>query len=251
MRVLVVNAGSSTLKLTLLDAEDDVLEERELASPHSRVDPGELRAALGSKLRMRTRSAIASCTGASASTGRCRSMPPWRPSCASWSTWHRCTSRSRSPHWTLSQMCCEIFPPWRALTPPFTTTMPAAARTYALPASWRERWGLRRYGFHGLSHAWVARRTPAAARASRADCGSSAAISAPGPRCARSPGALGRHDDGIHAPGGSRHGDPLGKRRSRACCCGSQSASALRERAGRCARASLGPLRSRGQRRHA
>jgi acetate kinase len=23
---------------------------------------------------------------------------------------------------------------------------------------WRERWGIRRYGFHGLSHAWVARR---------------------------------------------------------------------------------------------
>ncbi len=43
----------------------------------------------------------------------------------------------------------------------FHRTIPAAAATYALPAGWRERWGLRRYGFHGLSHAWVARRTPA------------------------------------------------------------------------------------------
>jgi acetate kinase len=42
----------------------------------------------------------------------------------------------------------------------FHATMPAAATTYALPAQWRERWGLRRYGFHGLSHAWVARRVP-------------------------------------------------------------------------------------------
>ena len=25
---------------------------------------------------------------------------------------------------------------------------------------WRERWALRRYGFHGLSHAWIARRAP-------------------------------------------------------------------------------------------
>jgi len=33
-----------------------------------------------------------------------------------------------------------------------------AARTYALPAAWSRRWALRRYGFHGLSHAWVARR---------------------------------------------------------------------------------------------
>jgi acetate kinase len=27
-----------------------------------------------------------------------------------------------------------------------------------LPREWRERWGLRRYGFHGLSHAWASRR---------------------------------------------------------------------------------------------
>jgi acetate kinase len=42
----------------------------------------------------------------------------------------------------------------------FHTTMPAEASTYALPAAWRERYGLRRYGFHGLAHAWAARRAP-------------------------------------------------------------------------------------------
>jgi acetate kinase len=36
--------------------------------------------------------------------------------------------------------------------------MPAAAATYALPAPWRARWPLRRFGFHGLSHAYAARR---------------------------------------------------------------------------------------------
>jgi acetate kinase len=40
----------------------------------------------------------------------------------------------------------------------FHAGMPAAASTYALPAEWRTRWGLRRYGFHGLSHAYAARR---------------------------------------------------------------------------------------------
>lgn len=40
----------------------------------------------------------------------------------------------------------------------FHATMPAGAHTYALPLAWRERWALRRYGFHGLSHAWAARR---------------------------------------------------------------------------------------------
>jgi acetate kinase len=40
----------------------------------------------------------------------------------------------------------------------FHSTLPAAARTYALPPAWRQRWGVRRYGFHGLSHAWAAKR---------------------------------------------------------------------------------------------
>jgi acetate kinase len=42
----------------------------------------------------------------------------------------------------------------------FHKTLPPAAHTYALPAAWRGRWPIRRYGFHGLSHAWVARRAP-------------------------------------------------------------------------------------------
>jgi acetate kinase len=42
----------------------------------------------------------------------------------------------------------------------FHATLPDAAATYALPAAWRERWRLRRYGFHGLSHSWIARRAP-------------------------------------------------------------------------------------------
>ncbi|TYB42085.1 acetate/propionate family kinase [Actinomadura chibensis] len=40
----------------------------------------------------------------------------------------------------------------------FHATLPEAAATYALPAEWRERYGLRRYGFHGLSHSYAARR---------------------------------------------------------------------------------------------
>jgi acetate kinase len=36
----------------------------------------------------------------------------------------------------------------------FHATIPAAAATYALPEDWRKRYAIRRYGFHGLSHAW-------------------------------------------------------------------------------------------------
>jgi len=40
----------------------------------------------------------------------------------------------------------------------FHATIPDAASTFALPAEWRDRWTLRRYGFHGLSHSYVSHR---------------------------------------------------------------------------------------------
>ncbi|MEO3748353.1 acetate kinase [Plantactinospora sp. B5E13] len=41
----------------------------------------------------------------------------------------------------------------------FHATMPPAARAYALDAELAARLGIRRYGFHGTSHAYVSRRT--------------------------------------------------------------------------------------------
>jgi acetate kinase len=38
----------------------------------------------------------------------------------------------------------------------FHATIPPEAATYAVPARWRDEWGVRRYGFHGLAVAWVA-----------------------------------------------------------------------------------------------
>jgi acetate kinase len=39
----------------------------------------------------------------------------------------------------------------------FHATLPPAARTYAVPREWRERYGVRRYGFHGTNYAHVAK----------------------------------------------------------------------------------------------
>ena len=41
----------------------------------------------------------------------------------------------------------------------FHAGLPVAAREYAVPADWRDTYGLRRYGFHGLSYAWALART--------------------------------------------------------------------------------------------
>lgn len=40
----------------------------------------------------------------------------------------------------------------------FHATLPVAASTYALPHDWNTRWRLRRFGFHGLSHAYASAR---------------------------------------------------------------------------------------------
>ena len=40
----------------------------------------------------------------------------------------------------------------------FHATLPPHAFLYALPYEWYERWGVRRFGFHGLSHAYCAGR---------------------------------------------------------------------------------------------
>jgi acetate kinase len=40
----------------------------------------------------------------------------------------------------------------------FHATLPAAARIYPVPRQWAREWGIRRYGFHGLSHSYCAGR---------------------------------------------------------------------------------------------
>ena len=95
----------------------------------------------------------------------------------------------------------------------FHATMPPEASTYALPDAWRD-WGLRRFGFHGLSHAWASRR---AAELLGGPAGLAAAGDRP-PRLGRVAGggvggSVGRHHHGLHAARGPRHGDTLGKRR--------------------------------------
>ena len=82
-------------------------------------------------------------------------------SCARLPSSRRCTSPSR---WRRSMPSAALLPDLPAVAcfdTAFHATLPAAAFTYALPARWRERWGLRKFGFHGLSHGWIARRTPA------------------------------------------------------------------------------------------
>jgi acetate kinase len=42
----------------------------------------------------------------------------------------------------------------------FHATIPEHASTYGTPYEWREKYGVRRYGFHGSSHRYVSQRVP-------------------------------------------------------------------------------------------
>jgi acetate kinase len=160
MRVLVINAGSSALKLTLLDGHDATLASRELMLDDARLDTDHLRAALDSPLRE------ADAIGHRIVHGGKRFTQPARIDAdveeamrelCDLAPLHQPTSLAALD--AVTEMLPGL-PAVACFDTAFHATLPPAAATYALPAQWRERWGLRRYGFHGLSHAWVARRAP-------------------------------------------------------------------------------------------
>jgi acetate kinase len=160
MRVLVVNAGSSSLKLTLLDGDDTVIAAQELDAPRAHADPHQIRGALDTVLceadavghrivhgGERFREAVRIDADVEA---RMRELSDLAPL-------HQAKSLAALDGVTAA---LPELPAVACFDTAFHATLPPAASTYALPAEWRERWGLRRYGFHGLSHSWVARRTP-------------------------------------------------------------------------------------------
>jgi acetate kinase len=158
VRVLVVNAGSSTLKLSLLDGEDRVIEAIELEAPEGRVDEDAVGEALGDGLgeadavghrivhggERFSEPVLINSDVEGALRGLVEMAPLHQP-------------KSLAALDTVSRVLPGV-PAVACFDTAFHATLSAAARTYALPATWRERWPVRRFGFHGLSHAWIARR---------------------------------------------------------------------------------------------
>ena len=160
MRVLVVNAGSSTLKLALLDERDTTLASRELPSPRSKMDADRLREALRSPLREADAVGHRIVHGGERFTGPARIDADVKMQVR-----ELCDLAPLHQPKSLAALdaVTELLPGLPAVAcfdTAFHASLPDASATYALPGAWRERWGLRRYGFHGLSHAWVARRVP-------------------------------------------------------------------------------------------
>ena len=157
MRVLVANAGSSSLKLSLLDADDTELWVRELEAPRAVVERDAVAAALaelpaapdvaGHRIvhgGERFREAVVIDEAVEAALGELTVLAPLhQPK----SLAALAAVRSALP--AVPEVAC--------FDTAFHATLPPGAATYALPRQWRERYGVRRYGFHGLSHAYAAR----------------------------------------------------------------------------------------------
>ena len=160
VRVLTVNAGSSSLKLRLLDDNDATVEDRELEAPGSQIDADEVREALDAGLGK------ADAVGHRIVHGGERFRSAARADSGLVQALHELTELAPLHQAkTLAALAAVTgalpdTPAVACFDTAFHATLAPEAATYALPAAWRQRWPLRRFGFHGLSHAWIARRAP-------------------------------------------------------------------------------------------
>jgi acetate kinase len=158
VRVLVVNAGSSSLKHALVESASDTVIARGEERWEPVADPGRHAAALAAALA--DAGGRGEAVGHRVVHGGTRFAGPARIDDAVRGEIERLAAlaplhnraaleaidAAAAALPALAQVACFDTAFHRTLTP--------AAATYALPRDWSERFGLRRFGFHGLNVAW-------------------------------------------------------------------------------------------------
>ena len=185
-RVLVVNAGSSSVKLSVLDEDDGLIASESVPAPGGKVD----QEALADVVR---RSQPISAVGHRIVHGGTEFVEPVLIDEAVVRKLEALTDlaplhqpKSLIGLEAVSRLLPRV-PAVACFDTAFHATVPPAAHTYALPPQWRRRWELRRYGFHGLSHAYASRRVaqmmaaPAPAAPAPAAAGAHLAAATGGP----------------------------------------------------------------------
>jgi acetate kinase len=152
--VLVVNAGSSSMKLRLLDGDDTTERSVDLGVG---VGPADLTRALrgwpgpdavGHRI----------VHGGRAFTGPVRVDPEVRRTLGELADLAPLHQPQALAALDAVTSALPHAPAVASFDTAFHTTLPDAAATYPVPLQWRERYGIRRYGFHGLSHGYCADR---------------------------------------------------------------------------------------------
>jgi acetate kinase len=176
VRILVVNAGSSTLKLSVLDEGEEPVASRTLDLPDGRVRGADVEAALGGLPG-------ADAVGHRVVHGGRATQPAVIDGAVREHIASLCSLAPLHQERALAGIDAvgrarPRLPAVACYDTAFHAHLPAAAATYALPRAWRDRYGLRRYGFHGLSHAWVARQVAPGARLVSCHLGAGASLAA-------------------------------------------------------------------------
>jgi acetate kinase len=157
VRVLVVNAGSSSLKLRLLDAHDTVERSVDLPAGPEGIDAASLADVLpgwgkpdvvGHRVVHGGTTFPGPVRIDAAVRGQLAELTDLAPL-------HQPKSLA-----ALDAVTAHLpdVPAVASFDTAFHTSIPPAAATYAVPREWRQRYAIRRYGFHGLSHAYASRR---------------------------------------------------------------------------------------------
>ncbi|MEU0932980.1 acetate/propionate family kinase [Embleya sp. NPDC005971] len=155
-RVLVVNAGSSSLKLSVVEPDDTIARTANLtcaeAIPPEAIAEFLREAGTVDAVGHRIVHGGADFTGPARLDprvyARVVALRPLAPL-------HQ--GRAIAGIDTVHELRPDL-PAVACFDTAFHHTLPAEASTYALPEAWRAGWGLRRHGFHGLSHAYASTR---------------------------------------------------------------------------------------------
>lgn len=153
----MVNAGSSSLKLRLLDGDDRVEQTSDVAVGPAGIEADGLGAVLAG---WRPADVVGHRVvhGGTLFTGPARIAGPVRQQLADLTDLAPLHQPKSLAALDAVTALLPGVPAVASFDTAFHTTIPAAAATYAVPREWRERWGVRRYGFHGLSHGYCSRR---------------------------------------------------------------------------------------------
>ncbi len=158
MRVLVVNAGSSSMKLRLLAADNTILSAEDIDADQGSIDRNSFRSAV-----MAVADEI-DVVGHRIVHGGIRFTAPVLIDNVVEQALNDLTElaplhqpKSLAGFESTKELLPRV-PAFACFDTAFHSTLPEAAFNYAIPEEWRERLGIRRYGFHGLSHAYASRR---------------------------------------------------------------------------------------------
>ncbi len=157
MHVLVVNAGSQTVKLRVVGSSDEVVASTDLGPPDARLADhlgdflGRLRDPVdvsGHRVVHGGRYFTSATIIDADMRGRLDALNDLAPL-------HNPVALAAID---ATRALLRDVPAVACFDTAFHSGLEPAAYTYAVPDEWSTRWGLRRFGFHGLSCAWATRR---------------------------------------------------------------------------------------------